>query len=317
MSNKRSVIPLLGAPGARLIGTSLRENLTNAEIQFKSLSRLMKDFHPDGLFFMMDLTVEAEALGLKIAFPEDDNPYVKKHPVKGPEELASIENSWKGVTKRMKVFTDLAARMANELPEIKGSYVIGPFSLAGELVGVTDLCMKLIEEPDFAQRVLAFCTKVVIEYSKALIDNGTDLIAVLEPTAVLLSKKQFNRFALNYFEELKSSISTPLVYHICGNTEHIIDMMGNSGAYGLSLDSVVDLKDAANKIPKDVYLIGNIDPVGVFLQSKEKEVEIATEKLLNNMESVPNFILSSGCDIPLETPPENIAAFMRAARKYR
>jgi uroporphyrinogen decarboxylase len=35
------------------------------------------------------------------------------------------------------------------------------------------------------------------------------------------------------------------------------------------------------------------------------------------MESVPNFILSSGCDIPLETPPENIAAFMRAARKYR
>jgi uroporphyrinogen decarboxylase len=93
--------------------------------------------------------------------------------------------------------------------------------------------------------------------------------------------------------------------------------MGASGAYGLSLDSMVDLKDAAERIPENVFLIGNIDPVKVFLQSNGEEVERETTELLEKMKDVPNFILSSGCDIPLETPHENIAAFFRAGRNFR
>jgi len=317
MAFNRSIIPLLGAPGARLTGTKLKENLTNAEIQFNSLSKLMEEFQPDGIFFMMDLTVEAEALGLEIGFPEDDNPYVKEHPIKGRDELASVENSWSGISGRMSIFTEVADKMARELPGMKGSYVIGPLSLAGELVGVTDLCMKLIEEPDFAESVVDFCARVVGEYSRALIDYGADTIAVLEPTAVLLSKRQFKRFALPYFEKLRSELSNPLIYHICGDTEHIVEPMGASGAYGLSLDSMVDLKDAAERIPENVFLIGNIDPVKVFLQSNAEAVERETANLLEKMKDVPNFILSSGCDIPLETPHENIAAFFRAGRNFR
>jgi len=317
MAFNRSIIPLLGAPGARLTGTKLKENLTNAKIQFSSLTKLMEEFQPDGIFFMMDLTVEAEALGLEVGFPEDDNPYVKEHPIKGPDELSSVVNSWSGVSGRMRVFTEVADKMARELPGKRGSYVIGPLSLAGELVGVTDLCMKLIEDPAFAESVIDFSSRVVSEYSKALIDHGADMIAVLEPTAVLLSKRQFKRFALPYFERLRSELSKPLIYHICGDTEHIVEPMGASGAYGLSLDSMVDLKAAAERVPENVFIIGNIDPVKVFLQSNEEEVERETEKLLEKMKDVPNFILSSGCDIPLETPPENISAFFRAGRNYR
>jgi len=317
MAFDRSIIPLLGAPGARMTGTTLKENLTNAEIQFSSLTKLMEEFQPDGIFFMMDLTVEAEALGLEVGFPEDDNPYVKEHPIKGPDELSSVVNSWSGISGRMGVFAEVADKMARELPGKRGSYVIGPLSLAGELVGVTDLCMKLIEEPDFAESVIDFCSRVVSEYSRALIDHGADMIAVLEPTAVLLSKRQFKRFALPYFERLRSELSKPLIYHICGDTEHIVEPMGASGAYGLSLDSMVDLKAVAEKIPEDVFLIGNIDPVKVFLQSNEEEVERETAKLLEKMKAVPNFILSSGCDIPLETPPENISAFFKTGRNYR
>ena len=313
----RSIIPLLGAPGARLTETTLKENLTNAEIQFSSLAKLMDEFQPDGIFFMMDLTVEAEALGLEIGFPEDDNPYVKEHPIKGPDELSSVVNSWRGVSGRMGVFAEVADKMARELPVKRGSYVIGPLSLAGELVGVTDLCMKLIEDPAFAESVIDFCSRVVSEYSRALIDHGADMIAVLEPTAVLLSKRQFKRFVLPYFERLRSDLSKPLIYHICGDTEHIVEPMGASGAYGLSLDSMVDLRAAAERVPEDVFLIGNIDPVKVFLQSNEEEVERETAILLEKMKDVPNFILSSGCDIPLETPPENISAFFRASRNYR
>ncbi len=69
---KNLVIPLLGAPGITLSKTTLRENLTNSEVQYKTLSMLIDKFSPDGIFPMMDLTVEVEALGSETNFPEND-----------------------------------------------------------------------------------------------------------------------------------------------------------------------------------------------------------------------------------------------------
>jgi len=88
----------------------------------------------------------------------------------------------------------------------------------------------------------------------------------------------------------------------------------SSGAVGLSLDSLVDLKEASRVVPGSIALIGNLDPVGVFLRSTPEEVAIATRNLLEKMRGVNNFILSSGCDLPIDTPLENIEAFMRVGR---
>ncbi len=312
--NKTMTIPLMGAPGIQLSNTTLKENLVDASTQFRTISMLMERFEPDGIFFMMDLTVEAEALGLKIAFPQTENPYVQEHSVKAPEDLSKIKENWKGPSKRMKVFIEVAKLMSANLAGLKGGYVIGPFSLAGEMAGVTALCMLLLDDPAFSKELLGFCTSVIAEYTQTLLDQGLDMIAVLEPTAVLLSRKQFQEFALPYFSSILSHVNKPLIYHICGNTEHLAQDMGNSGAYGLSLDSMVDLKKVADIVPQEVKIIGNLDPVKVFLQASPQEVKQETLKLLKKMEDIPNFILSSGCDIPQNTPLENIDAFMIAAR---
>jgi Uroporphyrinogen-III decarboxylase len=62
--------------------------------------------------------------------------------------------------------------------------------------------------------------------------------------------------------------------------------------------------------------MGNLAPVKIFLQSTPDEVAEATMALLDETKDIKNFILSSGCDIPLETPLENIEAFMKAGRKF-
>ncbi|MGC9064698.1 MAG: uroporphyrinogen decarboxylase family protein, partial [bacterium] len=72
--DKTLVIPLLGAPGIQLSNTSLKDNLIDGTIQFKTMRLLIERFQPDGVFPFMDLTVEAEALGLEINFPRDENP---------------------------------------------------------------------------------------------------------------------------------------------------------------------------------------------------------------------------------------------------
>jgi len=314
-TKKPPIIPLLGAPGVKLSHTTLKENLTDGETQFRTLSLILEEFQPDGIFPMMDLSVEPEALGLKIEFPDNAPPSVREHPIKDADALESLKRSWKGIGGRMPVFIDVVRRMSRSFPVLKGAYVLGPFTLAGELVGVEDFLQMLFSDPGFAKEVLAFATQVLKRYAEELLSAGADVLAILDPTSVTLSPRYFQEFSAPYIKEIIESLKSPTILHICGNTNHLIEKMVETGAVGLSLDSMVDLREVAERVPKNVAIIGNLDPVTVVWQAKPETVERKTRELVEKMIGVDNFVLSSGCDIPIEAPLENISAFMRAGRK--
>jgi len=101
---------------------------------------------------------------------------------------------------------------------------------------------------------------------------------------------------------------------------HLVKEMAATGVDALSLDAPetgVDLPAAAAMLSgRETILIGNLSPTGSILRGSPREVEADTERLLRSMDSCPRFILSTGCDLPQETPAENIKAFMRAGRGY-
>ncbi|MEM2915007.1 MAG: uroporphyrinogen decarboxylase family protein, partial [Candidatus Bathyarchaeia archaeon] len=110
------------------------------------------------------------------------------------------------------------------------------------------------------------------------------------------------------------------VYHICGNSMHLIDSILESNVGGLSLDSKyngVQLSEVAKKVPENVVIIGNISPTSVMTFGKPDEVRKEVIELLNEMKPYANFILSTGCDLPQKTPLLNISVFMNTARKYK
>jgi len=312
---KNLVIPLLGAPGTILSKATLRENLTNSEVQYKTLSMLIDKFNPDGIFPMMDLTVEIEALGSETNFPENANPSVAKPLITNREDLKILKGNWQGISGRMKVFIEVMEKIAKKYSIIKGGYVIGPFTMAGELMGANDIAMQAMLNPELVSELVNFSLEVISEYANALFNAGADAIAVLEPLAVILSPKKYKEFSLYPFKKLVSNLNNkPLILHICGNTNHLIKSMLDSGAIGLSLDSVINFKELKKTIPQEITLMGNLNPVKIFLQSTPDQVAEATKSLKESMKDTDNFILSSGCDIPLNTPLENIEAFMKAAR---
>src|SRR5690554_5269582 len=110
MLDNRLVIPLMGAPGIKLSKTTLKENLLDDKVQFRTLSLLMERFEPDGIFTFMDLTVELDTLGLELNYPENDNPSVLKHPLNDIDDLENIKRSWKGPGGRMYTFISLMER---------------------------------------------------------------------------------------------------------------------------------------------------------------------------------------------------------------
>jgi len=314
-ARKTIVIPLMGAPGVKLSNTTLKENLMNERIELKTLELLVKKFKPDGIFPFMDLTIEAEALGLGVNFPDNDNPSIRYHCINTIENLKSIRGMYKGISGRMPIFLNIIENLAKNFSLIVGAYGIGPFTLAGELMGLENLCLNLMMKPSLAYKLLDFVTRVIKDYGYALLTAGADIVIILEPSAVLLSPKQFEEFSAKYISHLVSDLGTKLMLHICGNSNHLLKQMSRTGVMGLSLDSPVNLKETSNIVFEDVILMGNLDPVKVFLQSNPEEIAKATRALLEEMAGVRKFILSSGCDLPINTPLENIEAFMFEARK--
>ncbi|MEN8120621.1 MAG: uroporphyrinogen decarboxylase family protein [Bacteroidota bacterium] len=311
-----TTIPLAGVAGTKLTGKSVKQNLIDSGAQFETLKAFHDKFKPDGLFTFMDLTIEAEALGLKINLPENDTPSVAEHPIKDKNALMELKKSYKGKSARMDVIIDVVRKMKQNIDTTIGAYVIGPFSLAGELNGVNDLLVNTIMDTKLTEEIIDYCTEIISEYANELYKAGADTVCVLEPTAVMLSEEDYEKFSLKPFKKILKNVNNkPLMLHICGNSTHLIEKMGQSGACGLSLDAQVDLKGATKQIPVGMKLIGNLDPIEIFLNGDEQLINTKTSALIEEMKDFPNFVLSSGCDLPLNTPLKNIEAFMNKAKQ--
>jgi uroporphyrinogen decarboxylase len=108
-----------------------------------------------------------------------------------------------------------------------------------------------------------------------------------------------------------------LIYHNCGdNTPRMVESLLTIGAAAYHFGNAIDMKDMLDRFPSDIVVMGNVDPAGVLRMGSPDEVRAATTALLHACASYPNFVLSSGCDIPPMTPWDNIRAFFEASDAF-
>ncbi|HCL00321.1 MAG TPA: uroporphyrinogen decarboxylase (URO-D), partial [Candidatus Marinimicrobia bacterium] len=206
---------------------------------------------------------------------------------------------------------------------LKGVYVTGPYTLAALILGAEETAQSIILNPEGLHRLIEYSVEIIKNYTTLLIKSGAQIVCILEPSASMLGSAHFREFSGDYVKQISAlcdEYGVDSIYHICGNTMHLIKSMAESGVNGLSLDSPdsgMNLTQAIMEVPEDVVIIGNINPVGKILTGTPVEVKEEVNELLGTVERFPNFILSTGCDLPKNTPSENIKAFMETGREYR
>jgi uroporphyrinogen decarboxylase len=311
----RLVVPLMGYPGSQLTGSTLKQNGFNSELHYRSIYKLVERFAPDVIFPMMDLSVEAGAIGLQIRYPLEESASVEFHPVQHVADLDQYKVLDPMFDARIRSCIETMRFMSQNLKEItRGAYVIGPFTLAGLMIGASQIAMATVENPDLVYATLNYAEDVITRYAKELVSSGANLVAILEPTATFLSPKSFLLYSGNYINRMARRLDAMTVLHVCGDTTRLLPAMGGIEVQGLSLDSMVNFPEAALKIPSDMVLIGNVDPVSVMVNETPAGVRQAVRKLKTDMAPYDNFVLSTGCDLPQETPLENIRAFIDEGR---
>ena len=177
--------------------------------------------------------------------------------------------------------------------------------------------MATITDKEFMHGLLRYCTETCRLYLLALKAAGAEIVLIGEPTASILSPASYEEFSGRYTAELIESLNCPVILHICGDAGHLLEPMCDTGAQGLSLDSAVDLPEAAKRVPEDVVLIGNLDTVSVLLEGTPEYVRESTGALLESMRPYRNYVVSSGCDLSYATPTENIVAMLETVREFR
>jgi len=318
IAERRMIFLLVGIVMARLNNTKLRENILDPEVAFDSLSYTADKLRTEFAFSCVpDISAFAQSYGCEVKIHEDSVATVTEHSIKDLDDIARLEDSGLQMHERLlnnfKVFSLMAERFTLFRLFLGG----GPFSMAAILAGLEPLAKKTIRDPEFVERLLEFCTTISIMAAQTMVASGADVVYIGDPTSGLLSRKQYERFSAPYIKRVVEAIDIPAILHICGKTSHIIEPMCETGVQGLSLDTLVDLPSIVSRVPRDVAIIGNLDPVGPLLNGTPEEAAQVTRDLLDSMRDVPNYMFSAGCEVALETPEENIKAMIDTVKTYR
>ena len=316
--NKRAM-PVLTFPAIQLLNTSVEKLISDSNLQSEALKLINQRCHPLAIMGFMDLSVEAEAFGANIRFSEDEVPIVVGSIVKSEEDVINLKVPKVG-TKRTQIYLDAMKKAKQEIkdcPVFAGC--IGPFSLAGRLLGVSEAMICCYDEPEMVHLVLKKATEFLINYLQAYKDLGIDGVFIAEPLAGILSPNLCDEFSSRYVKEIVSVLdddSFLVAYHNCGNnTLKMVDTILSTGCRLYHFGNAISIEQMLKLMPKDVMVMGNIDPVSLKDASKE-DVIAATNALLEAIGDVDNFVISSGCDIPPLAKWENIDAFMKTAQEY-
>jgi uroporphyrinogen decarboxylase len=318
-SSTRIPMPIGVYAGLEITGASVKDAVTSAQHQTEAVLALHERFLTPVMLTAMDLSAEAETFGAEIRMSDDDIPTVIGRLVTTGEEIDQLKIPSAG-DKRTAIHLQTANKLvaqANGLPVMGG--LIGPFSLAGRLFGVSEILELSLTDPDQTEKLLQKVTRFLIGYVLAFRDQGVDGVIMAEPAAGLLSPrglaKYSSAFVKKIVEETQSEYFTILL-HNCGAKIAHLPRILEAGAEIFHFGAPMDLSQAITQVDSEVIIAGNLDPTAVFHSGTTAEVQAQTSDLMSLTSPYKNFIISSGCDIPPHTPVENLDAFYRVVREY-
>ncbi len=311
-------MPLLSFPCCSLMGITVRELISSAQKQAEGMALIARRTNSAAAVSMMDLSVEAEAFGARIRAEDYEVPTVVGSIVNDMDDAEALALPHVGAG-RTGIYVEavrLAAETITDRPVLAG--IIGPFSLAGRLMDVTEALVNCYADPDLVHTTMHKATDFLLEYAAAFKAAGADGIVVAEPLAGLLSPELMEEFARPYMKELCSlgDDSFIIVYHNCGNeVGRLKEQIYTLGADVYHFGNAADMADMLSAAPADALVMGNVDPVAQFVNGTPHSMEEAVETLSQSCGGFANFVVSSGCDIPPTASWENIDAFYAAAAR--
>jgi len=314
-------VPLILNHAARISGVKVSEYNRDGRVMAECHIRAYRRYGHDLITIFSDTAITAEAMGSELHYPEDDVPRLERPAVTDAADLSRLVRATPA-DGRLPVYLEAirtaASAVGDEVPV--ACCFMAPFSVAAMLRGVDMLARDLYRNKPLAHHLLSLSLEVCKDFADAIIDaGGIPIVGDPVATGSILGERQFREFVLPYLQELHAHIArrgVPPLLHICGQTIRILDAMIESGAALLSLDDI-SMAEARDRAGDKVALMGNVRPAQTLLRGSPEDVLAEVRSLCSiGRECKSGFILGSGCEVPIGTPPENLEAMLAGVREY-
>ncbi len=268
----------------------------------------------------IDLGVEAEALGAGVNFyPTHTDiiyPTISQKVAEKVTDLNIQVPSELARAGRIPLVVQAIGYLKEEVGDqvAIGASVLGPYTLAGQLVDLGDLAKSAFKRTDMVHDILDTLAGVLIDICRIYREAGADFVTVREmgAGADILNPRMFETLITPHLTRIFSAAESPKVLHICGDTDSIVDQMAGCGADAISVEQKNHVAESRKKLGPATLIFGNIDAYQVQVLGKPGDIDEAVKKAIaDGVDAV-----WPGCDIWPTVPRENMEALMAAARKY-
>lgn len=225
---------------------------------------------------------------------------------------------------------DLVEEFAQFVPDTMKLVVWGPGGVlenAISLVGYEQLCLLIMDDPDFATELFAnigsrleryYQLAAPIEKVGACISNDDWGFK----TQTLFSPRAMRKYVFPWHKKIVSQIHAagrPAILHSCGNfskiIDDIVDDMGFDARHSYE-DNIWPVEEAYEALHGRIAVLGGID-VDFVCRSSPEAVYSRSAAMLAQVKGRGGYALGTGNSVPDYVPDEGYFAMIRAALDLR
>jgi uroporphyrinogen decarboxylase len=315
-------VPVLLNHCARAAGYTVKEMTLDGEKFGKANVATYKKYKHDMICLLDATATTAEAAGTKLNYPEENTAYVDKPVIQSKDDLKKLRPLDPTKDGRLNNYLIATEYCVSEVGDevFVGTLFAGPYTTAACLRGTETFLKESFQDKEFAHHLLRYSTDVTKPFlDEAIKRGGVPVLCEPVGTGSVLSPKAFAELVVPYVKELNEFVASkglPVLNHICGNSKPILEEWLRTQPMVISVDRV-DIGEYSQLVGDKVGLMGNVNPGKTMFMGTTEDVENEVKDVIDKAGKNPaGFVLASGCEIGIETPPENIFAMMDAARKY-
>ncbi len=309
------------------LGISHMDYFLDPELWFQSNLKIHQEY-PDIIFvpsWWMEYGMAAEpsALGAKIKFWQNNTPseYHTLFHIEDVDLLPEYEvesDSFMGLTlHRIKMIKQRILDHGYILPLATSR---GPLCTAGFVRNTTDFMIDLVENPDYAHKLISLCTNLIIDWLKAqakIMGNTVEGIFILDDIVGFVNEDHYKEFAHPYLKKICDAFPKDWIkiYHNDADVNACLEHLPDCGFNVLNWGKQTDISEVKSRLGNRMCLMGNVNPLEIGVRGTPEEVYNATMDVLEKSGG-EGIILSVGGGTSPGMPRENILAMRKALNEY-
>lgn len=322
------VYPILAGVNRRLVGADYPTWSTDAAVCAAGYLKTAEMFDIDCLVTLIDLSVECDAWGQKIVYPENEaaHPDFDELLIRDIDDYARIGKVDYRNSRRMNMHLDVIRRLAaekkGELPIV--AFVFGPLGTLSMMRSQQELYLDLYDDPEAVKAAVWRVAETLADYAGALCDAGADAIMwdTLFASGSIMSKAMWDEMEGGPMEMLAGVVrgrGCMNMIHNCGQRIYFDAQIRRIRPAAISFlyppDDCVDFAECKEKYGRDVALIGCVTSADAVLGTDE-QWDGQCRSQIDAMAAGGGFILATGCEYPANAGLERAQRMIDIAKTY-